>query len=281
MRESIESILCQTYSNWELLIIDDFSSDQTAQIAKHYAELDSRIHFFQNQENLRLPKTLNKGFSLASGEYLTWTSDDNFYYPSAFSKMVLKLKEGADFVFASCDIIDEHGTVIEEIAVTEESPKRLIGTDTVGACFLYTRAVYEAVGDYDPEMILVEDYDYWLRVHKYFQSATISEKLYAYRQHSTSLTGTEGAAKISAACEQAILKHRPPLKTLDFLSKYYLYEGLYRCRIAMGDKKNIYRQPYRQYRLWYLLFILYPKRVQQYGILGSFRRLAFKLRKSA
>ena len=83
MRKSIDSVLAQTYANWELLIVDDGSTDNTAIIAQEYAANDSRIRYYKNSENMRLPKTLNRGFSLAWGDFLTWTSDDNYYYPTA------------------------------------------------------------------------------------------------------------------------------------------------------------------------------------------------------
>lgn len=81
MKQSIDSVINQTYANWELLIVDDGSTDNTAAIAREYAEKDNRIKYYKNPQNMRLPKTLNRGFSLATGDYLTWTSDDNYYYP--------------------------------------------------------------------------------------------------------------------------------------------------------------------------------------------------------
>ena len=87
MKQSIDSVINQTYANWELLIVDDGSTDNTAAIAREYAEKDNRIKYYKNPQNMRLPKTLNRGFSLATGDYLTWTSDDNYYYPTALEIM--------------------------------------------------------------------------------------------------------------------------------------------------------------------------------------------------
>ena len=70
LRESIDSVIAQTYQNWELIIIDDCSSDASPSIAASYAERDSRIHYYRNEHNLKLPRSLNRGFSLAKGEYL-------------------------------------------------------------------------------------------------------------------------------------------------------------------------------------------------------------------
>ena len=192
MRESIESVIAQTYQNWELLILDDRSTDRTQEIALEYMGKDRRISYYRNEENLRLPGNLNRGFSLAKGAYLTWTSDDNRYKPVAIEKMVQALKghPGAGFAFASCRIIDGDGKEIEYIMVDDRSIKKMVGTNGVGACFLYTREVYETVGGYDPEYTLVEDFDYWQRIMSRFQSVAIPEILYEYRWHDGALTST-------------------------------------------------------------------------------------------
>ena len=83
LRESIDSVLAQTYTNWELLIVDDCSTDNTAAIVHEYVQKDSRVQYYKNEKNLRLPRNLNRGFSLARGDYLTWTSDDNVFWPTA------------------------------------------------------------------------------------------------------------------------------------------------------------------------------------------------------
>ena len=86
--KAIESILKQTYTNFELIIVDDCSSDATNEIINSYAKKDARIRIIKNDVNKKLPASLNIGFDNAKGEYYTWSSDDNEYYPQAFEKMV-------------------------------------------------------------------------------------------------------------------------------------------------------------------------------------------------
>ena len=117
LRESLDSIIDQTYKNWELLILDDCSTDNTPVIAKEYATKDDRIKYIRNEKNLKLPGNLNKGFSLAKGEYLTWTSDDNKYRPIAIEKMLGELnRNSSDLVYASYQVIDESGNNIKVIS---------------------------------------------------------------------------------------------------------------------------------------------------------------------
>ncbi len=74
---AIRSVLNQTYTNLELIVVDDNSPDDTRDVVASFG--DPRIRYVRNEPNLKLPRALNRGFSLARGEYLTWTSDDNLY----------------------------------------------------------------------------------------------------------------------------------------------------------------------------------------------------------
>src|SRR3990170_3452478 len=90
IRQSIDSCLNQTHENIELIIVDDCSIDNTPEIIKSYK--DSRVKSLRHDQNKFLPHALNTGFSNATGEYLTWTSDDNYYAKEAIEKMVSFLK---------------------------------------------------------------------------------------------------------------------------------------------------------------------------------------------
>ena len=229
MRMSIDSILSQTYNNWELLIIDDGSTDCTAAIAQDYIVKDSRVHYYKNPENMRLPKTLNRGFSLAKGDFLTWTSDDNYYYPTALETMHNALvQQGKDFAFASCDVINGDGDIVECITVSDAAKKSIVGTNPVGACFLYSRKVYETVGEYDPEMTLVEDFDYWQR-------------------SSGSIMGEEYSLKRLDAIEAKIQRHAyikenfPMLENLSAKDLWFtcIYQGQMAVRKSSPDTVKI------------------------------------------
>lgn len=186
---AIRSVLKQSYTNWELIVVDDNSPDETPQVVKSFC--DARIRYARNDPNLKLPRALNKGFSLASGEYLTWTSDDNMYRENAIEKMVERLDEGAcDFVYADYFLfadIDAHGNAVD--ARHDRLPGRLQleKGNHIGACFMYTRKLYESIGDYDPELFLVEDYDYFMRAAKRFTFCHIAEPLYFFRRHDDAL----------------------------------------------------------------------------------------------
>jgi glycosyltransferase involved in cell wall biosynthesis len=187
---AIRSVLGQTYGNLELIIVDDNSNDETPDVVRSFN--DARIRYVRNEANLKLPRALNKGFELARGGFLTWTSDDNLYASNAIEKMVAVLRRGAcDFVFADYFLFSDldltNGKPTDVQRVRLPAVPRLEEMNTVGACFLYTRAVFEAVGLYDPELFLVEDYDYFMRIQKRFKIGHIAEPLYYFSRHDESL----------------------------------------------------------------------------------------------
>lgn len=189
--DAIESVIYQTYNNWELIIVNDCSTDNSINIAKYYSTKDSRIKVYSNNKNLKLPRTLNVGFSYATGEYFTWISADNLFKPLALEYLVKSLEENEDaaMVYADFDAIDSEGNFIRKM--NRLSPQYIVTQNICGACFLYTAKVAKRIGDYDNKLFLAEDYDYWLRIYKNAKIIHLEKNLYKYRLHSESLTETK------------------------------------------------------------------------------------------
>lgn len=199
IRQSIQSCLNQTYRHFELIIVDDGSTDATPEII--HSIRDPRIRYVRQSQNLGHIKALNKGFALASGEFLTWTSDDNYYTHNAIEVMLTALlkSEKIDFVYADYHVVDANDLYLRNGRV--ENPGALDVDNCVGGCFLYRRQVYETVGDFHEEAFLAEDYEYWLRVREKFRMKKMDEALYNYRMHEESLTGKHKEAKVQAQVE--------------------------------------------------------------------------------
>lgn len=202
IRESIESVINQTYQDWELIIVNDCSTDNSESIAQEYANKDSRIVVITNEVNSKLPKSLNNGFQLAKGEYFTWTSDDNIFKENAIEKMVTCLVDNpsVDVVYSYFDLIDENGDVKDldshrqslimcDVEYINKNPSTGI-MNFVGACFLYKSEVHYKLEGYDESLFLVEDFDFWLRARRYFTYMQLKEWLYLYRHHENALSST-------------------------------------------------------------------------------------------
>lgn len=191
IQKSIESIIAQTFTDWELIVVNDCSTDNTVSIVTKYAKIDKRVKVVSNEANQKLPKSLNIGFEHSRGEYLTWTSDDNYYLPDALEKMVKYLDEYRDFpmVSAGMEFINEKNEISGDLSQFDAD--KMYYNNCVGACFMYRRTVLDDIGTYDTGMFLVEDYDYWMRVLLHYgQIGHINEILYRYRRHDNSLTAT-------------------------------------------------------------------------------------------
>ena len=186
IEKSINSILNQSFTDFELIIVNDCSTDNTINIINSYK--DERIKIVTNEINKKLPESLNVGFGEARGEYLTWTSDDNEYLPNALKVFVeyLNSNEEVGMVYSNLELIDEKGDKIQIIEL--DNPENVIFTNCIGACFLYRKSVADNVGKYNKDLYLVEDYDYWLRIYMNSKIEHVAEVLYKYRTHEKSLT---------------------------------------------------------------------------------------------
>ena len=189
---AVDSILKQTYTDIELIIVDDCSTDDTGAIVDEMAKKSKRIRIIHNEINKKLPASLNIGFENAHGDYFTWTSDDNLYKSNALEIMLRSLKENpdTDIVYAMYDKIDSEGNLIAASASQGNKEKNNYIHNWVGACFLYKREVHTQLHGYDENLFLVEDYDFWLRAARYFNYQKINQSLYQYRVHANSLTST-------------------------------------------------------------------------------------------
>ncbi len=185
---AIRSILQQKYCDWELICIDDGSTDGSDAIIVRHAVTDSRIRHLSNGQNLGLPATLNRGFAEARGKLHSWTSDDNILRPNMIAKLVEKLEAdpNTDIVYAGYSVIDDAENILRYIP-PRPIEDRWYG-NPVGAAFLYRQDVTKKLKGYDEALFGAEDYDYWMRAAHHFQMKPVDIDLYLYRRHERSLT---------------------------------------------------------------------------------------------
>lgn len=189
LAEAIDSIINQTFKDWELIIVNDCSKDSSEFIVREFMKKDERIKLINNNENKKLPESLNVGFREAKGEFLTWTSDDNIYEINALEEMYtfLSVNKQLSMVVGNMEVIDEDGVFVRNWKTYSNS--KMAENNVVGACFLYKAEILNNIGEYDTTLFLVEDYEYWLRIiSRGYVIGHIDKKLYKYRIHGESLT---------------------------------------------------------------------------------------------
>ena len=232
IKESIESVINQTYTNWELIIVNDCSTDDTTKIIEEYTQKDSRIKVITNKENKKLPASLNIGFEHASGDYYTWTSDDNAYKKDAIKYMseFLDNNQEIDLISCNADFVDENGVFINEFTtlVKHRCPLQLAKQCNIGACFMYRKEIAEKAGEYNTEMFCAEDYDYWCKIALAGRIAYSDKNLYKYRLNSQSLTATKQATikektlTVQQKYKKALIKKYKKINKKFYLQKIIL-----------------------------------------------------------
>jgi hypothetical protein len=192
LRPAIESILNQTFSDFELIVVDDCSSDRTPQILKEFK--DDRMKVVRNERNLGIAETFNKGIAATRGEYIAVQDHDDFSWPTRLECEVAFLDSNPQvgMVGSSCNVMDEAGTLVPHWPVESEDAN--LRWALLWRCsFFHTsvmvrRRVIQEVGGYssDPKYRFAEDYEWMSRVAFRHAVANIPQQLGCWRMHKTS-----------------------------------------------------------------------------------------------
>ena len=194
LREAVDSIYRQTYSNWELVLWDDGSTDGTYEIAREYAEKDcDRVKLFHGEQNRKLSYALNQCLNHAEGELVARMDGDDISHPERLQKQVDYLRDHpeTDLVGTQMRWFDEEGHSGILKAPLHAEPQMLRGGVPIHHATIMTyRTVYETLGGYtESDMVEgVEDVDLWFRFFEHrFQASTLDEVLYDVRMDRNAL----------------------------------------------------------------------------------------------
>lgn len=196
LREAVDSILGQTFGDFELIIINDGSADATASILKRYAELDSRIRL-HHQEKHGLVSALNRGCALARGQYIARMDADDISLPHRFERQLEYMEKHPQIGVLGTWIcnIDENGAV-KRAWRPPTNPKLLRWTHFFGVCVshptvLMRREVVVKLDFYRQGADHIEDVDLWLRASSITEFGNVPEILFKYRTWHGSVSQTK------------------------------------------------------------------------------------------
>ena len=195
LRESIESILNQTYKDFEYIIILDYpDNDVHKSVIEEYALKDDRIHFYINEKNMGLTDSLNRGLSLCHGEYIARMDADDISLPDRLERQMKYLeKNHYDLIGGITEMINENGTLLYSIKSVPTDPKKINKALRYSQCiahptWLGRKEVFEKNAGYR-HMPLCEDYDFTLRaVLNGFVISNLNEAVLKYRMTSNSIS---------------------------------------------------------------------------------------------
>lgn len=186
--QSIESVLSQSYQNFELIILDDCSTNSTLNEIEQLLKSDPRIILIRNEKNLKLTRTLNYGIENAVWKYISRIDDDDIWCSS------LKLEKQVHFMEANPSYgllgtglrtIDENGNILESIQVrlSDDEIRKNILKDSqfAHASVLIRSDALKAVWVYDPEWNYVEDYELWMRIGTKYKFSNLPDEFLSYR----------------------------------------------------------------------------------------------------
>ena len=187
LTKTLDSILTQSYGDFELIVSDDYSPDETAEICREYELKDKRVKYYRNNTNLKMPGNLNAAIQKAKGEYIANLHDGDVYRPDLIAKWktALEALPTASFVFNAYEIIAVDGTksISREPFDGQTSPYYVAQHyfRTFSCCVWGTvmarASAYKKAGNFNPAYGFISDVDMWLRLAHANDVAYIAEPL--------------------------------------------------------------------------------------------------------
>lgn len=217
---AIDSVLKQDYEDFELLIIDADSKDQTAELVASFK--DPRVRYCRTGHQ-GISHSLNTGITQARGDYIARLDSDDEWLPGLLKEMIAVLSENNDIgvAYAKAQAMDAKGQPLEEyrgipLWWPDDSFKSMLyGDVTCNIALVARRECFDVAGTFDTDLAVHEDWDFWLRVSRHFRFFFVDQVLARYRYHEGNITGAK-----SQEYESNIEKR------LDVLNKVFAQDDL-------------------------------------------------------
>ncbi|MGL6058447.1 MAG: glycosyltransferase [Culicoidibacterales bacterium] len=248
LAESIESILEQTYSNWELIMCDDGSTDKTLLIAKQYKEsYPEKIKVIQNEQNMGLNFTLNHCLKYAKGTFVARQDGDDISKKNRFEKQlaIFNQNENISIVSSAMEYFDESGVWATGSPIEFPTEKQFLGgTPFAHAAAMVKKSAFEQVKGYTESkwLLRVEDCHLWMKMYQQgLKGINILEPLYMMRDDRNASTRRKKRYRINEVYMQflACKTLKMPLHTYIYVIKpiilmflpIWVYEKLHRMKV--------------------------------------------------
>lgn len=253
--KAIKSVLNQTYQDFEIIVIDDGSTDNTEEIIRGFK--DKRIKYIKKyKKNRGSPVARNIGIKIARGEYIAPLDSDDEWLPEKLDMQIKFFQDGPPelgVVYSHSCYMDESGKNINKLHNLREVEgyiyEDLLGGNCVGSPskLLIRKECFHQVGLFDDLLRTQADWDMWIRIAKYYRFAFIKIPLVRYRLHSNQISKNLGVKFISA--NRILVKYANELEIRRRAhSKHYFYIGNRFCH--MGKTKEGQRYLYKAISLY-------------------------------
>jgi len=203
--DALDSILNQCYNNFEIIVIDDGSTDKTPEILHKFVQMDPRIKVFKHETNLGLTRSLNHGLAECKGKFVARHDTDDLSEPGRFACQVDFLNNHPDYGVIGTAItrIGHQGSMIDQPCIISGNNRiqtylRRINPFTHGAIMM-RKSVLDMVDGYRNCFYYSQDYDLWLRLSWITLLENLSEPLYKFRVHTEGITSKKRYVQIQYA----------------------------------------------------------------------------------
>lgn len=236
--QAVESIRTQSFEDWELIIINDCSTDKTGEILEGCASSDARIRVYTNETNLRLPASLNKAISLARGKYIARMDADDICLAERLEKQYAFMEQNPDICLASCKFLTLKNGVLASGGCggrgdSEAVKAMLLVTNPILHPGAIMRTDALKALKYDTSLTCTEDLELWVRMAaQRLKMAVMSEYLMVYRLHDKQITGTtlqrqhDEALKIEKAYYSELIEAMSDEQAEFYISGIYFREKI-------------------------------------------------------
>lgn len=248
LRAAIESMLAQKFDDFEFLLLDDASTDDSFDIARSYASSDSRVQCLRNEENRGVSQTLNRGWDMARGDLIARMDADDISEPERLEKQVRFLDEHHEVVACGAWAmdIDTHGHHIAPRIVPHG--QRLKYFYWRPSPLIHPAAMFRNWPDvrYDGALPAAQDFDLWLRLGARARLDNLPEYLLRYRVHEASISATRSDLQLESVYVSFVRHIGAPISREEFLSLCFIalrVPPLHRMRAMMRVMRTI-GQPY-------------------------------------
>jgi glycosyltransferase involved in cell wall biosynthesis len=206
--EAIESVCSSSYTNWELVISDDASNDNTIAVARKYETKDKRIRVFVNEQNLGDYANRNKAAALATGKYIKYLDADDVLYDFGLEVMVNYTEKFPDAGFGLSAYPDDNKPcpiLVQPKQIYQEHFLKYSHFDRAPGSGLIKREVFNKIGGFSGKR-MIGDYEFWFKIARYYSMVKLPFDTYWNRLHANQESQTEYAKKNYAALKKEVLE---------------------------------------------------------------------------
>jgi len=184
LREAIDSVLNQTFTDFEFIIVNDGSTDSSLKIIQSYD--DKRIRLIENDKNIGLTKSLNKAIKQSQGEYIARQDADDISLPGRFKAQLRYFEQHSEVALLGTSVyhINEQGKTIGRVIVLAKPSRSLLKENEFNhGSTMFKKVVVDRLGGYNELLRYSQDYELWLRMAKYYEVSNLTQALYKLRFH--------------------------------------------------------------------------------------------------